>query len=891
MYVVIYAIYDPSVLTVAHSRLNMAFFGLLGLVAGVVAVSMLVRFERQAITARLAPDELFGLKTSLGPVPTHRVGLPRCEPPYDVTRARELPHVGGPHKRETADFLALYMARFATTHPGHVAVVQALLDIFEHHDYLPATHDANGHGGNSLQAHSVLVAYHMHIYKSRYQYAGVKLGGRLIIKLLDPLYKFEPDDPLIELLGLAHDIGKIDCYEYAPTDTQHRHPINTRKDHDLTGARALARIPEIWDLPEEDRLILLMVVGHYHHMNAMPMTVRKDSHELVVFSDRLHALAELLIQCDTTTSAVETRHLPFDAAMQDVTKIQNYVSDFREEADQIWSSVQEVLSETGRINGRDKSINLGLKCFLHQYRTHLIFIREDMFMAAIAQKMGLAAYSDPHGYKSIGSVKPSDFTMRVMAVLENKGVLFYAHDVHKRPAYSRLYRVDFYERKKYFLDKEETRPRDSEDLPKAQFSFGSTVIIQVETEFPHLKDMPDAEPVALPRNSRFGSMGKGYALQEDMQPGEGDTAEADPPSLRQIEQRAREAIADMEEQVDGSLATGAFVGAPPANEITNEHIRKATDLAEQMRKDKAKDRKQAPKSGNTQTGQSLMALHSFMIAAVKSGRFRTCVDTSLSPQLLLIDDDPIVVLNQCRNPMTDKTWENILAGKLHPHGFMAWPHPDTGKMLILVSANKEVDLLPPLPGQPGPAGDNDNAEADPAPVASSDPVLSAAIEPVYTPPLAKELDPWDAPLPTTQPSPGHNALARPGSVDESKDSQSVAATPIPEAVTDAPEAGSSGSTFFDDEPPATPHLTAGMKLRNALEDALAGGRIECVTLEDGRRVLKDSAFTPLAAIGWVNPEITWDRIANGDFIEEGIETFTSTQKQKSYVALKSLGPA
>ena len=113
-----------------------------------------------------------------------------------------------------------------------------------------------GHGGRSLLEHSLLVAFQMQNLAMKWTYTGLRdrSGKRVSLKLRDDNYKFDPMDPIVLIVGLAHDIGKIEAYLYDDTGEI----VGSHHEHDLTGARMIARMPEMWDLPEADRQAMLL---------------------------------------------------------------------------------------------------------------------------------------------------------------------------------------------------------------------------------------------------------------------------------------------------------------------------------------------------------------------------------------------------------------------------------------------------------------------------------------------------------------------------------------------------------------------------------------------------------------------------------------------------------
>lgn len=94
----------------------------------------------------------------------------------------------------------------------------------------------HNHGGRSLVAHSLLVANLMCEQAQYYKYEVPQHKGIPLFKMLDPEYCFDPEDPLIPIIGLAHDIGKIECMIW-----EDGHATKMEAGHDYKGAAIVSR--------------------------------------------------------------------------------------------------------------------------------------------------------------------------------------------------------------------------------------------------------------------------------------------------------------------------------------------------------------------------------------------------------------------------------------------------------------------------------------------------------------------------------------------------------------------------------------------------------------------------------------------------------------------------
>ena len=221
-------------------------------------------------------------------------------------------------------------------HPKHADVFLSILEVLSHYDSLPATHYKDGHGGYSLAEHSMNVVVLMSRIGHKFRYYGVyDKEGKLIHGLESEstirrgYYQFNQNDPLLPLVALGHDLGKILAFIYDPPSrgrwsslmkqlrnllgVKHKpeliEVVPGRLDHDVLSKRALMLIPELFSLPVSDRQDFLAAVGYHHHHAFWGET---DGHMMTplpwseVITDRQHALAALIDYVDEQTARLES---------------------------------------------------------------------------------------------------------------------------------------------------------------------------------------------------------------------------------------------------------------------------------------------------------------------------------------------------------------------------------------------------------------------------------------------------------------------------------------------------------------------------------------------------------------------------------------------------------
>jgi len=241
-----------------------------------------------------------GVYSMLGPVPFHRNPLAQLKTSNEAAIQLARQHCPVEFGENKLDFVENYIEAHAQTHPGHVALFMALLKVYLHPDQITYPAGFNGmHGGRSLITHSLLVSGLCARKATDFSYE-LPYG----LQAIDANYKLNPSDPLIPIIGLAHDIGKFSCLVF----DEEGQACDIAPNHDTEGARQLAMLDAYWDerICAEDRRILQMILAFYHHPSELPVDVLPGRKKQArVTSDRLHALLELLIHCDIFAGQLE----------------------------------------------------------------------------------------------------------------------------------------------------------------------------------------------------------------------------------------------------------------------------------------------------------------------------------------------------------------------------------------------------------------------------------------------------------------------------------------------------------------------------------------------------------------------------------------------------------
>lgn len=418
---------------ISSSIATAAWWGL-GLLIGSSATLLYLWHRREVIRGRLGAGALRSYKCSIGPVPT-QVSPPKSQDNLPPLETFDWPDDDNPPSAEIKQWLSA--AKSAS--PAHHELMIGILKVLARYEKAPATHIKGGHGGRSLIQHSLLTGQVALGVARTWEYHGKKNSktGKLEIPLVNPHYVFDRLDPLIPLIAVAHDIGKIAMYQWDDEENdvirgKDGNVIIVRKDHDTPGAQMLARMNETWNLPDEDRRILLTVVGHYHKPQMVPL----DSQRRAV-SDREHALMELLIKCDGIAGKVESGEYRPDVIKGFAELAAQIHSEDETEAppyspEQLWQAFLALVSEPGVVSGKDVFSSRAIG----QKSNGLVFLKEAELRLALLARLGL---SGTHRYGD-GRYK---LTQDLMETLEKRGLLYREHNgltySHKRA----LFRVRF----------------------------------------------------------------------------------------------------------------------------------------------------------------------------------------------------------------------------------------------------------------------------------------------------------------------------------------------------------------------------------------------------------------------------------------------------------------
>ena len=401
------------------NSVSMALLTFLGVIFGLVGCWFYIWLEKRTKKAMLSSDVVRGLTCTIGDLPIIALEPPQADELPDFSSVPDVP----------PNFFPDWFAQYDKTHPAHTALVRAVLKIFEYRKALPATHVTGGHGGRTLLQHSLLAAFYMDKLSRTWVYSGLrdKSGNRAILKLRDQAYQFDPIDPMVVLIGLAHDIGKIEAYIFDKKDPDKI--IGIHHEHDLTGARMLSRLAESWAIPDEDRQAMFLSIAHYHHPMELPLSPDRRACD-----DRTIALMELMIKTDFVTSRVEAKGVePTDQDYEDAGKA---AATTELSVDALWKAFSDIITEHGRINSPDPRFNVATLCHIKGFNKPMLLMKEGAIRSALAGRLGL-------GPTTLLGDGRYQLTVDLLKLLDQHGILVKSYDKFTFSPVNALWNIDF----------------------------------------------------------------------------------------------------------------------------------------------------------------------------------------------------------------------------------------------------------------------------------------------------------------------------------------------------------------------------------------------------------------------------------------------------------------
>ena len=374
-----------------------------------------------------------GVLSSLGPVPFHEKALPRVQSYSFHDLQRHCPPelvAGDAFSRIFGKFLS---QQSRDDYAVYLALFDALAMTLLHPDNLKVPAGIDRHSGRSLLSHSLLLCGLMIQRASAYIY--IPTHGMAAI---DAGFKLDPSDPLISIVAMSHDIGKIRKMVVNDTGTG----IELLPGHAAQSARDVAQLSEFWSeqISIEDRRIVQCALVYTSKWAECPVQKKKGNGQAIVTSDRLHAIMGLLAECDRISGSIEMGgKYNFNEAPKLVVTVAQV--DAAVEPVNLLNMLSMYLVMSMSVNVRAPLSSVGFKCkdSLFSRDRHVVIIDELEFVKSFAKFMDKPELETRDG-------KSSTLTKKVLELLDEHGFLFRVDEpVHltKRPATSCLYKIEF----------------------------------------------------------------------------------------------------------------------------------------------------------------------------------------------------------------------------------------------------------------------------------------------------------------------------------------------------------------------------------------------------------------------------------------------------------------
>ena len=430
-------------------------------------------------------SETRGISVSIGPVP-FQYPLPARLNALELKQG-ELAEIVQQHLpkefAESPDFLESFIT--AIDSGPQRKLIRAMLEVYCHPSHVTLPAGITRHNGSPLLTHCLRVAALMHHRVRDFQ------CKNYYVSFNDPSYRLPADDPLLIVVGLSHDLGKVNSLI---RDKEGKY-VAIATNHHKEGSRILSTLPEFWttDLSPEDRYILQSCCVYATDYVGSPVSVStgKDK-KVVAVSDRFQCLLDLVIDCDIAASQIENgTQYRFDMPAADNATMQGAVDESKSESFEdttinLYARFSGFLAVEAVVNGQGADRNLGFKYVdtSTQAPKHLLFVDEEEFT-----KM-FSAFLQRPDWNSSGT-KGSALTMALLPKLDDAGYLVRADNVGADPAINALYKVEFY----------------GGTPPVIKLVFKSCFIVDV-TNWPHqrrLQQLPTCSVVPKIINSIFGN--------------------------------------------------------------------------------------------------------------------------------------------------------------------------------------------------------------------------------------------------------------------------------------------------------------------------------------------------------------------------------------------------
>jgi hypothetical protein len=228
----------------------------------------------------------------------------------------------------------------------------------------------------------------------------------------------------------------------------------------------LARMPEAWQIPDEDRRAIFLAIAHYHHPMELPLSPDRRG-----IDDRTIALMELLIRTDFVTARIEADGVePTEQEYEERGAAAGARIAIDVTSTSLWSEFVELLGEAGRINSSDVRFNIGTYCTGNGFAKPMLLLKEDAVRKALMSRLDL----EDSGQMGDGR---HQLTVDLMKLLDERRILYRSHDGTTYSYLNAIWDVDFLKREA------------GNAIPKKHTGWSAVIVIDPK-EFPSIEEIP-----------------------------------------------------------------------------------------------------------------------------------------------------------------------------------------------------------------------------------------------------------------------------------------------------------------------------------------------------------------------------------------------------------------
>jgi predicted nucleic-acid-binding Zn-ribbon protein len=260
-----------------------------------------------------------------------------------------------------------------------------------------------------------------------------------IVEAKDENFRLDRSDPLLIVIGLAHDLGKIDSFIFDESGNA----ISIKKGHHKSSCRIVSSLDEFWDesISQEDRYLIQSCCIYTTEYESSPVDISLLNYKTPrAVSDRLQHLIKITLQCDIIASKIENGlkyKFDTDSGSIDLEVIKENIENPTDNKVNLGNKFGEFIAMHAIINGKNGVNSVGFK---HIDNTdgkarHLLYIDENEFLKHFCNFLGCDEWYSKES-------KPRKLTTLTLQAIDDAGYLYRAPEIGHQEAVNCLYKVE-----------------------------------------------------------------------------------------------------------------------------------------------------------------------------------------------------------------------------------------------------------------------------------------------------------------------------------------------------------------------------------------------------------------------------------------------------------------